>query len=109
MLKNPQNQYMSHKKHGVHLGLSRPFDLVCLQYSSSICKTHSPSARDSSPTTGTAHPTLGLKSPTLHPRYTIYYTHLYLLTNLIIDQASTTNMCTSIYNTFSEDHYGKAM
>ena len=27
--KNTENQYMSHKKYGVHLGLSGPFDLVC--------------------------------------------------------------------------------
>ena len=36
---------MSHKKYGVHLGLSGPFHLVWLQYSSSDHKTHSPSAR----------------------------------------------------------------
>ena len=30
--KNPENQYMSHKKYGMHLGLSGPFDLVCLQH-----------------------------------------------------------------------------
>ena len=63
--KNPENQYMSHKKYGVHLGFSGPFDLVCLQYSSSV--------RASSPTTRTANSTLGLKRPTLRPRYTIYY------------------------------------
>ena len=71
--KNAENQYMSHKKYGMHLGLSGPFDLVCLQYSSSVCKTHSPSARASSPTTRTANSTLGLKWPTFRPRYTIYY------------------------------------
>ena len=27
-LKNAENQYMSHKKYGVHLELSGPFDLV---------------------------------------------------------------------------------
>ena len=54
-------------------GLSGPFDLVCLQYSSSVRKTHSPSARASSPTIRTANSTLGLKRHTLRPRYTIYY------------------------------------
>ena len=34
--KNPENQYMSHKKYGVHLGLSGPFDLVCLQTPHSV-------------------------------------------------------------------------
>ena len=71
--KKAENQYMSHKKYGVHLGLSGPFDLVCLQYSSSVRKTHSPSARVSSPTTRTANSTLGLKWTTSRPRYTIYY------------------------------------
>ena len=75
--KKAENQYMSHKKYGVHLGLSGPFDLVCLQYSSSVRKTHSPSARASSPTTRTANSTLGLKWPTSHPRYTIYYFYVY--------------------------------
>ena len=28
-VKNPENQYMSHKKYGVHLRLSEPSDLVC--------------------------------------------------------------------------------
>ena len=64
---------MSLKKYGVHLGLSGPFDLVCLQYSSLVRKTHSPLARASSPTTRTANSTLGLKRPTLRPRYIIYY------------------------------------
>ena len=71
--KKAENQYMSHKKYGVHLGLSGSFDLVCLQYSSSVRKTHSLSARASSPTTRTANSTLGLKWPTSRPRYTIYY------------------------------------
>ena len=71
--KNAENQYMSHKKYGVHLKLSGPFDLVCLQYSSSVRNTHSPSVRASSPTTRTANFTLGLKRPILRPRYTIYY------------------------------------
>ena len=64
---------MSHKKYGVHLGLSGPFDLVWLQYSSAARKTHSSSARAYSPSTRTANSTFGLKRPTLHPRYTIYY------------------------------------
>ena len=29
-LKNPENQYMTHKKYGVHLGVSGPFVLVCV-------------------------------------------------------------------------------
>ena len=71
-LKNSENQYTSHKKYGVHLGLSGPFDLVWLQYSSAARKTHSPSARACSLSTRTANSTLGLKRPTLRPRYTIY-------------------------------------
>ena len=51
--KNPESQYMSHKKYGVHLGLSGPFNFMCLQYSSSVRKPHSPSARACSPTTRT--------------------------------------------------------
>ena len=43
--KNSENQYMSHKKYSVHLGLSEPFNLVCLQFSFSVRKTHSPSSR----------------------------------------------------------------
>ena len=39
-LKNHENQYMCHKKYGVHLGLSGPFELVCLQYSSSVRKSN---------------------------------------------------------------------
>ena len=31
-LKNPENQYMSHKKYGVHLGLSGPFDQKMIYY-----------------------------------------------------------------------------
>ena len=75
--KNTENQYMTHKKYGVHLGLSGPFDPVCLQYSSLVRKTHSPSARASSPTTRTANSTLGLKWSTLRSRYTIYYSKQY--------------------------------
>ena len=66
--KNDDNQYMSHKKYGVQVGLSGPFDLVCLQYSSS--------ARVSSPTIRTTNSTLGLKRPTSRPRYAIYYIQL---------------------------------
>ena len=72
-LKNAENQYTSHKKYGGHLGLSGPFDLVWLQYSSAARKMHWPSARACSPSTRTANSTLGLKRPTLRPRYTIYY------------------------------------
>ena len=75
--KNTENQYMTHKKYGVHLGLSGPFDLVCLQYSSLVRKMHSPSARASSPTARTANSTLGLKWSTLRSRYTIYYSKQY--------------------------------
>ena len=35
-LKNPESQYTCHKKYGVHLWLSEPFDLVCLQQ---VCST----------------------------------------------------------------------
>ena len=72
-LKNAENQYMSHKKYGVHLGLSGPFDLVWLQYSSAARKTHSPSVCACSPSTRTANSTLGLNRSPLRPRYTIYY------------------------------------
>ena len=63
--KNPENQYMSHKKYDVHLGLSGPFDLVCLQYP--------PLARACSPTTRTENSTLGLKGLyALDTQYTIF-------------------------------------
>ena len=71
-LKNAENQYMNHKKYGVHLGFSGTFDLVWLQYSSAARKTHSSSARACSPSTRTANSTLGLKRPTLRPRYAQY-------------------------------------
>ena len=70
--KNTENQYMSHKKYDVLLGLGGPFDLVYLQYSSSVRKMHSPSARASLPTTRTANSTRSKKA-TLRPRNTIYY------------------------------------
>ena len=64
--KNPENQYM-------RVNTCGSFNFVCLQYSSSVRKTHSPSPRASLPTTRTANSILGLKRPTLRHRYTIYY------------------------------------
>ena len=75
-LNNSENQYTRHKKYGVHLGCKVGLltSCVCRKYSSSVRKTHSPSARASLlPTTRTANSKLGLKRPTLRPRYTIYY------------------------------------
>ena len=66
------------KKYCMQLGCLRLalFDLVCLQYSSSVRKMHSPSTR-------TTNSTLGLKRPTLTPySYTIFY--FILMLNLIL-------------------------
>ena len=55
------------KKYCMHQRLSELFDPVSLQYSSTIRKTHTPSACAYSPATRTANSTLGLKRPTLRP------------------------------------------
>ena len=52
---------------------SRLFDLVCLQYSSSVRETYSSSTRGSLPSIRTANSILDGYKPTFRSWYTIYY------------------------------------
>ena len=77
ILKKREKEYTRYKKYGVHQGLNGLFDLVWLQYSSSVHKTHSPSARVCSPSTLITNSMLGLKKLILCPWHTIYYYYFY--------------------------------